>query len=204
MAWMFGITLFVSALPFFLVQPVIAKMLLPLLGGVPAIWNTCMVFFQGTLLAGYAYAHWTTARLSQGRQLLLHLTLLLLAGLGLPFRVVEPPLGPLSAGTDPSFWVLQCLTISVGLPFFVVATTSPLLQRWFSQSRHRSADDPYFLYVASNFGSLLALFAYPAVLEPHLRLKDQSRLWAISYLTLAVLIIVCGALVWRRQSAITE
>src|SRR5213592_4737125 len=126
MAWLFGITSFFSALLLFLVQPMIAKMLLPLLGGAPAVWNTCLVFFQAVLLAGYAYAHWVTVRLSRRRQYLLHFTVLLLAALALPFGVAEPHIRVLSGAANPSLWLLGCLTTSVGLPFFVVSTTSPL------------------------------------------------------------------------------
>ncbi|HKS37979.1 MAG TPA: hypothetical protein VJW76_12355, partial [Verrucomicrobiae bacterium] len=169
MAWLFGITLFVSALLLFWVQPMIAKMLLPLLGGAPAVWNTCMVFFQAMLLAGYACAHFVTTRLNLRSQLILHATLLLLAGAFLPFRVSEARVQLLAAGANPSGWLLGCLAATAGLPFFIVATSAPLLQRWFSTTRHRAAGDPYFLYAASNAGSLLALMSYPVLVEPNLR-----------------------------------
>src|SRR2546426_3746418 len=204
MAWLFGITLFVSALLLFVVQPMIAKMLLPLLGGAPAVWNTCLVFFQAVLLGGYAYAHWVTVRLPKRRQFLLHFALLLLAVLVLPFGVAEPSIRVLSGGVNPSLWVLGCLTTVVGLPFFVVSTTSPLLQRWFSGTRHPSARDPYFLYAASNSGSLLVLIIYPILLEPHLRLREQSRVWAFGYGLLIVLILACAVLARRNQNTITE
>src|SRR6266511_2173700 len=204
MAWLFGISLFFSALLLFLVQPMIAKMLLPLLGGVPAVWNTCLVFFQAMLLAGYAYAHWVTARLALGSQLVLHLGLLLLAALTLPLGLAEGQTRTLSAGSSPSLWLLWSLTTSVGLPFFIVSTTSPLLQRWFSRTRHASAHDPYFLYAASNCGSFLALIAYPALLEPHLRLRDQSVLWAVGYVVMAVLVLACGLVAQRNQLGSTD
>src|SRR5262249_53160718 len=160
-AW-FALTLFVSAALLFLVQPMVAKMVLPTLGGTPAVWNTCMVFFQATLLAGYAYAHATTAWLGVRRQALLHLALLLCPLALCPLPV--PPLG-LAAGWEPPadgnpvFWLLGLLLVSVGLPFFVLATSGPLLQKWFAGTGHPGAADPYYLYAASNLGSLLALFA---------------------------------------------
>jgi len=202
MAWLFGITLFVSALLLFWVQPMIAKMLLPLLGGAPAVWNTCMVFFQAMLLAGYACAHFVTNRLSLRSQLILHATLLLLAGVFLPFRVSEVRVQSLAAGVNPSGWLLGCLAATAGLPFFIVATGAPLLQRWFSTTGHRTAADPYFLYGASNAGSLLALLSYPVLVEPNLRLREQSGLWAGAYGVLAILVVACGLVVLRGRPRI--
>src|SRR6266511_4230532 len=121
MAALFSSTLFLSASLLFWVQPMIAKMLLPLLGGVPAVWNTCLVFFQAMLLGGYAYAHFVSARLALGSQLVLHLGLLLLAALTLPLGLAEGQTRTLSAGSSPSLWLLWSLTTSVGLPFFIVS-----------------------------------------------------------------------------------
>src|SRR4051794_2416331 len=147
----------------------VGKMVLPLLGGTPAVWNTCMVVFQGLLLAAYAYAHAAPKRFGIRRQSVMHLTLL-----GLPLLVmagmaavtgapVSPIRGLAPQGSEyPFFGVVVLLLVMMGLPFFVVATTAPLLQNWFSETGHRDARDPYFLYAASNLGSLLALIAYPA------------------------------------------
>jgi hypothetical protein len=200
MAWLFGITLFVSALLLFLVQPMIAKMLLPLLGGAPTVWNTCMVFFQAMLLAGYAYAHLITTHFTCCRQLVAHFVLVLAAGLVLPFGVAETQVGALSGTSNPSLRVLWSLMTAVGLPFFVLSATSPLLQRWFSQTRHPSAADPYFLYSASNIGSLLALLGYPLILEPYLRLPQQSRLWGAGYAALALLLLACAVVMKHMRS----
>jgi hypothetical protein len=204
MAWLFGITLFVSALLLFWVQPMIAKMLLPLLGGAPAVWNTCMVFFQAMLLAGYACAHFVTTRLSLRSQLILHATLLLLAGAFLPFRVSEERVQSLAADSNPSWWLLGCLATTAGLPFFIVATGAPLLQRWFSTTRHRAAGDPYFLYGASNAGSLFALIGYPLLVEPNFHLREQLACWAGAYGLMAILVIACGTVVLKAGSRLVR
>ena len=196
-AW-YALALFVSATLLFLVQPMFAKMVLPLLGGAPAVWNTCMVFYQASLLAGYAYAHYTTSCLGVRRQALLHLGVLLLPFLCLPIAVARPGGPPGEANPVP--WLLALLALSVGLPFAVVSTSGPLLQKWFAATGHPSARDPYFLYGASNLGSMLALFAYPALVEPHLRLADQSGWWALAYGLLIVLTVGCAFLLWRSPA----
>ena len=191
----FGLTIFVSATLLFLVQPMFAKMVLPLLGGTPGVWNTCMVFFQATLLAGYAYSHVSTRLLGVRRQAALHVFLLLLPLLVLPITVASgwsPP-----ADSTPAFWLLGLLTVSVGLPFFVVSSTNPLLQRWLTETGHPAGKDPYFLYGASNLGSMLALLGYPTVMETLLRLDQQSWLWAGGYGLLVFLEIGCAILLWR-------
>src|SRR6185436_15534508 len=187
---LYAATLFVGATLLFVVQPMVGKMILPLLGGTPAVWSTCMVFFQAALLGGYAYAHATTAWLGIRRQTILHLALLAVPLAVLPLGVDA---GRLPGGeANPVLGVLVLLSLSVGLPFFVVSATAPLLQQWFSHTGHRAARDPYFLYAASNLGSMLALLSYPALIEPRLRLRDagwlaQTRLWTLGYLLLAVL-----------------
>src|SRR5215210_5404563 len=165
----------------------IAKMVLPLLGGAPAVWNTCMVFFQAALLAGYSYAHATASWLGVRGQAVLHVALLLVPLALLPFGVSEDAARSLGPEANPSLWLLGLLLLTVGLPFFVVSATAPLLQGWFSRTGHPSAADPYFLYAASNLGSMLALLSYPLVLEPTLRLSQQSRLWTAGYAALVVL-----------------
>ncbi|MCI0461432.1 MAG: fused MFS/spermidine synthase [Gemmataceae bacterium] len=199
MPLLFALTLFVSATLLFLLQPMVARMILPLLGGTPAVWNTCMVFFQAALLAGYSYAHAAPAWLGLRRQLVLHLALLLMPLAVLPIAVSSEWAPPGDANPIP--WLLALLTVSVGLPFFVVATSAPLLQKWFAGTGHPSAKDPYFLYGASNLGSMLALIAYPLLVEPSLRLADQSLLWQAGYIVLAVLTLACSVAVWRSLGA---
>jgi hypothetical protein len=194
----FAATLFLSAALLFTIQPMFAKMVLPLLGGTPAVWNTCMVFYQATLLAGYAYAH-ATASLGLRRQTLVHLGCLLAPLLFLPIAIPagwNPP-----AQQNPMMWLFALLCVALGPPFFVISATAPLVQSWFKRSRHRLAHDPYFLYTASNAGSLVALLAYPTVIEPNLRLVDQSRVWTGGYLLLIALLVTCMGLVWRSGLA---
>ena len=197
---LYALTLFVGAGLLFVVQPMVGTMILPLLGGTPAVWNTCMVFFQASLLAGYAYAHATTRRLGVRGQAALHLGVMALPLLSLPLgidtRLVR------GGESQPVLNVLLLLSTSVGLPFLVVSATAPLLQRWFTATGHPAARDPYFLYAASNLGSLLALAGYPLLVEPRLPLRgagwlSQTRLWTFGYLTLIVLIALCALVLWR-------
>jgi len=204
MAALYSTTLFLSASLLFWVQPMIAKMLLPLLGGVPTVWNTCLVFFQAMLLGAYAYAHFVSTRLSISKQMAAQFCLLAVSALTLPFGVSEKLIRSLSPDAPPFLWLWSALFLVVGLPFFVVASTGPLLQKWFSQSGQATAGDPYFLYSASNLGSLLALLAYPLLLEPHLRLPQQSRLWAIGYAGMALCVLGCGGVAWRAGRSAPE
>jgi SAM-dependent methyltransferase len=199
---LFALTMFVGSALLFSVQPMVAKMILPLLGGSPEVWNTCMVFYQAVLLAGYAYAHLATARLGARTQSALHVALLLLPLPLLPLAVPEWAARSLSPTADPTPWLLGVLLTTVGLPFFVVSTTAPLLQRWFAATGHHAAGDPYFLYGASNLGSMLALLAYPLAIEPSLPLGRQCKLWAAGYGLLAALTVACAATVWRTRGAI--
>ena len=174
-----------------------AKMVLPLLGGTPAVWNTCVVFFQAALLAGYAYSHSLTTRLPLGRQMLVHSVLLVSAVIALPIGLSSSATPP--TDHNPILWLLGVLLVSVGLPFFVVSTTAPLLQKWFSLTDHRSAGDPYFLYAASNAGSIVALLAYPVLMEPALRLSRQSAAWTTGYGILAMMIAACAVMAARAM-----
>ena len=190
----FALTLFCSAMLLFMVQPLIGKMILPLLGGTPEVWNTCMVFFQAILLAGYAYAHVSTKYLGIRKQAGIHLVVLLIPFLFLPISVNS---SLIKGGVNPVPAVLLVLLFSVGVPFFVVSTSAPLLQRWFSRTNHPSAKDPYFLDGASNLGSMLALLGYPVVVEPLLKLGNQTSLWAVGYGFLVALIAGCAWCMWK-------
>lgn len=194
---LYTLTLFVSAALLFVIQPLFAKMVLPLLGGSPSVWNTALVFYQAVLLAGYAYAHASARWLSLRRQVVLHSLLLLLPIIVLPIRLPQGWTPP--TDTSPVLWLLALLGVAVGLPFFVVSATSPLLQHWFAGTGHPSGKDPYFLYGASNLGSMLALLGYPLLIEPSLRLAQQSWGWTIGYGLLAALIVGCGVMLWRSQ-----
>jgi len=194
----FAATLLVSAVLLFSVQPMFAKMVLPKLGGTPAVWAVSMCFFQAALLAGYCYAHLLDRRLKGGWAILLHLLVLALAYLalpvGLPADFAEPPAG------DAYGWLIVLLAAGVGLPFFAVSATAPLLQAWFARTGHAHAGDPYFLYGASNLGSLAALLAYPFLLEPAIGLAAQSGLWSLGFAGLAFMIAACGALMLARSA----
>ncbi len=189
-------TLVLSAALLFTIQPMFASMVLPLLGGSPAVWNTSMVFFQAALLAGYAYAHFSTRLLDVRRQSLLHLFLLVSAFIVLPIAVAKnwsPP-----TETTPVLWLIALLTVSIGLPFFALSATAPLLQKWFAHTHHMDASNPYFLYAASNLGSILALLAYPILFDPFLGLIDQSTTWTLGYGGLVILMAACAFLLWHN------
>jgi len=190
----FALTLFVSATLLFLVQPMVGKMVLPRLGGTPAVWNTCMVFFQGVLLVGYGYTHSLSAWKGRRTQIVAQFAILALPFLVLPFSLGSwsPP-----AESNPALAVLWLLLGMVGLPFFVVATSAPLLQRWFAATDHPAARDPYFLYGASNLGSMLALLLYPILIEPNFTLEGQTVLWTVGYALLVLMVAGCGFMVWR-------
>jgi hypothetical protein len=195
---LFSLTLFLSAGLVFLVQPMFGKMVLPRFGGAPAVWNTCQVFFQAALLAGYVYAHVLSTRLGIRWQVGLHGLVLLVPLISLPIAVAAGWEPPGDASPVPS--LLGLLAVSVGLPFVVVSTTAPLLSRWFSRTEDAAASDPYFLYAASNAGSLVALLAYPLLLEPLLPLSVHRWVWSGGYLLLACLILVCGIIAWRSKA----
>lgn len=207
--FVFTLTIFTSATLLFLVQPIVGKLLLPFLGGTPAVWNTCMVFFQAILLLGYLYAHLLSRIQCIRRQLAIHTVVLCLALVPLLWvhfdvtaltRWWEPPL------SDPSTvklfgWLLLALFVLVGLPFFALSASAPLLQKWFSKTTHPSAKDPYFLYAASNVGSMLALLSYPLWIEKSYTLGEQTNYWSIGYGGLIVLTILSGLLGFFTRSA---
>jgi len=193
----FVATLFLSALLLFSIQPIFAKMVLPKLGGSPSVWAVSMVFFQAVLFAGYCYAHLLNRFIDLRQTPLIHSCLLGLAALALPFglpaRAAEPPAG------DAYFWLIGVLALGVGLPFLAVSGNAPLLQAWFARSGHRQAADPYFLYGASNLGSLVALLAYPVAIEPLLGLATQSQLWTGAFVLLGLMIAACAALTLSQR-----
>ncbi|MEQ1528300.1 MAG: fused MFS/spermidine synthase [Methylococcales bacterium] len=195
MILLFALTLFASASLMFVLQPLFGKILLPLLGGSPAVWNTCMVFYQSILFLGYLYAHAISTKLTAPRQIQVHSAVMLLSLLALPVALPDNTIPPTDG--NPTFWLFWTLLLAIGLPFFVVSTTAPLIQKWFSQVGHHSSDDPYFLYAASNTGSLLALLSYPFVLEPTIGLAEQKSYWSIGYVLLCLLIAGCAWVLWR-------
>ncbi len=193
----FGATFITSAVLVFAVQPMVGKMILPLLGGTPAAWNTCLVFFQAALLGGYAYAHLGIRLLGVRRQAAVHIAMLMLASVGLP--VVVANTAP-RAGADPALWLAVQLICGVGLPFVIVSSTAPMLQRWFSVTGHPDAHDPYFLYAASNIGSIVGLVGYPLFFERLWPLGEQSQLWSWGYGLLGLMLAGCAACVWNRHA----
>ena len=188
----FTLTLVTSATLLFWLQPMIAKFILPHVGGAPAVWNTAMMFFQAALLAGYLYAHLLSRHAAPRGQAVAHVTLLLLCVLWLPIGI-DPTTAP-PAESNPSFWVLATLALGVGLPFTIIAGSAPLLQNWFAASGHRDADNPYFLYGASNIGSMAALFAFPLIAEPLLDLDQQSWAWSLTFGALLALTLISALL----------
>ena len=201
---LFGTTILVSGALMFLVEPMFAKFVLPSFGGTPAVWTGSMMFFQAALLAGYLYVHLTTTWLGARRQAVLHLAVVLLPLLIFLF------LGPLAVPADdwapstqenPIFLLLGVLLVSVGLPFFALSTTNPIVQRWLANTEHPAARDPYFLYVASNLGSVIGLLGYPLLVERELSLINQGIWWSVGYGLLALLVIGSATMMWRSAPA---
>ena len=194
--------IFVSAALLFAVQPLFAKMVLPKLGGTPAVWSVAMVFFQAMLLAGYAYAHALT-KLVPGRiSVAVHLAVMVVAVFALPLGIAAGWGRPPAAGQE--FWLLGLFAASIGLPFFALSANGPLLQAWFARTGHPQAKDPYFLYAASNVGSFLALLAYPFVIEPFTRLPQQTMGWTVGFYALILLIALCGVFLLRSRDALPD
>ena len=198
----FTATLFLSAMLLFSLQPMFAKMVLPLLGGSPGVWSVAMVFFQALLLAGYGYAHLLSRTLDPLRALAVHLCVFALALFSLPVAIA----GGFGAPPQdyPALWLIGLFGASIGLPYFAVAANAPLLQAWFASTRHPHAGDPYFLYGASNLGSFVALLAYPFAIEPFMALRSQSTAWSAGFILLLVSIGVCGLLALGARRARTD
>ena len=193
---LFSVTIFVSASLLFLVEPMFAKFILPLFGSTPAVWTGSMMFFQMALLIGYLYVHATTAWLGARKQAVLHLAVVLLPLLVLPLAVPADEWAP-SSEANPIFLLLGLLLVSVGLPFFAISTTNPLVQRWLADTDHPAARDPYFLYRASNLGSVIGLLGYPLLVERELTLDTQGIVWSVGYGLLLILVLASAVMLWR-------
>ncbi len=193
---LFSVTIFVSASLLFLVEPMFAKFILPLFGSTPAVWTGSMMFFQMALLIGYLYVHATTAWLGARKQAVLHLAVVLLPLLVLPLVVPADQWAP-SSEANPIFLLLGLLLVSVGLPFFAISTTNPLVQRWLADTDHPAARDPYFLYRASNLGSVIGLLGYPLLVERELTLDTQGIVWSVGYGLLLLLVLASAVMLWR-------
>jgi len=191
----YTVAIFTSALLLFSVQPLFTKMVLPRLGGSPAVWSVAMVFFQSLLLAGYAYAHFLMTLKSRIIPVVVHLLLLVAAFITLPLSISSGWAEPPASGY--AFWLLGLFAVSIGLPFFALAANNPMLQAWFVRTGHPDGPDPYFLYASSNIGSFLALLSYPFALEPIFTLHTQNTIWTTGYGILIVLIAVCGVVMLR-------
>jgi hypothetical protein len=197
---LFAVAIFTSASLVFVVQPMVTKLVLPMLGGSPQVWNTAMVFFQAALLAGYGYAHLLQRIASLRTQVMVHLGLLAAAALFLPLSV-----NGLLGDPDPAapiLWLLGTLALSVGAPFAVLSATAPLLQAWYARVRagHADGKNPYVLYAASNLGSFLALLSYPVLIEPLATLSGQRWGWTAGYGLFVALILVMAVTVWKRRT----
>jgi len=193
----YALTIFLAAFLLFQVQPLVAKSILPWFGGGPAVWTACMLFFQGALLAGYAYAHVSIRVLRPRMQGAIHLVLLAAALWQLP---AVPPDSWKPSGVElPTWHILYLLTASLALPYLVLSSTTPLLQAWFSRAHTRRS--PYRLFALSNFGSLLALVSYPFVFEPLLSRSRQSTLWSLGFVAFALACAACAVWTLRGHSA---
>jgi MFS family permease len=198
---LYTITLFFCSALLFLVEPMVAKMILPTFGGSPAVWNASMMFFQAVLLLGYLYAHLSTRFLGPRRQALMHLVLMLAAFLVLPIAI--PNWTP-EGSKNPTLLLLALLAVGVGLPFFILSAGAPLIQKWFADTDDPDARDPYFLYRASNLGSLIGLLGYPLIYERDLTLKEQNQFWFFAYIGLVFLIGAAVALLWRSPKPVVQ
>jgi hypothetical protein len=187
---LFALTIFLSALLLFAIEPMFAKMALPLLGGSPSVWSVAMVFFQALMLAGYSYAHVLTRWLSMRIAAAVHLGVLAMAFACMPIslRFADAP----PSTVDPTLWLIVVFAASIGLPFLALSAQAPLLQSWFASARHRKSGDPYFLYAASNIGSFISLLAYPFLVEPFLGLSAQRGLVTMLFVALAILMALAA------------
>lgn len=193
---LYALTIFTSAFLLFLVQPIMAKQILPWFGGSAAVWTTCLVFFQFLLLFGYAYSDWTMRKLASRRQVILHIILLVLSLASLP--IVPDASWKPDADDDPSFRILGLLMVTIGLPYFLLSTTGPLVQAWFA--RTFPAGTVYRLFALSNFASLLALLSYPFAVEPWITTRHQSYVWTAGYVFFVLLCVASAIYSLRSQN----
>ncbi|MBL8877120.1 MAG: fused MFS/spermidine synthase [Phycisphaerae bacterium] len=191
----FGAAIFFSAALLFLIQPMAAKLVLPILGGTPSVWNTAMAFFQTMLILGYLYSHLLTRKLPLTAQFGVHAAVLACVVLTLPIGLPRV----LYSGLTPTGWLLATLVVIAGLPYFAVATTGPLLQSWFGATTDPRAKDPYFLYAASNAGSFVGLLCFPFVIEPNFALDGQAEVWTVGYCILVAMVLLSGLLTLRNR-----
>ena len=190
--FLYAVSIFFSAFLLFEVQPIIAKIVLPWFGGSAAVWTTCMLFFQVVLLLGYLYAHLVVRRLEPRAQILLHIALLAASILVLP--VIPNPGWKPAGSEDPAWRILGLLAVTLGLPYLVVSSTGPMLQAWYARTHERAV--PYRLFALSNFGSMLALVAYPVLVEPRLSTTHQAWGWSAGYL---MFVVLCGSVAWMSR-----
>jgi hypothetical protein len=195
-------TMLLSACLLFLVQPMFARMALPLLGGTPAVWAIAMCFFQAVLLGGYCYAHLLKKYLAPLHAVVFHFILMAAAWIFLPVNL--PPSAVPAGGATAGLWLIGLMAQSIGYPFFFLSATAPLLQSWFARTTHTNAANPYFLYSASNIGSLGALIAYPFIVEPFVGLRMQALVWSGGFMLLAACIASCGLLMLRTAAPATN
>src|SRR5690349_14563513 len=197
---LYALTIVVSAFLLFQVQPVIAKIILPWFGGSAAVWTTCLLFFQMVLLLGYLYAHATIRYLKPRVQMLVHAGLLLVSAAVLPIypNAAWKP----SAGDEPSLRILGLLAVTVGLPYFLLSTTGPLLQAWYAR-RYKGAI-PYRLYALSNAGSMFALLSYPVLFEPVYTTRQQATIWSVAYVVFAALCVMTAFRSGTAAAAVAE
>jgi hypothetical protein len=195
------LTIVLSSFLYFLIQTLAAKALLPIFGGVPSVWNICLIFFQGMLLLGYFYSFLTTRFFSARLQRVIHFSLILCSMIMIP--ILWTDIRP-QATIPPALNVLWLLTIKLGIPIFIVSTTAPLVQYWFGQTRDPQAKDPYFLYSASNIGSLFALLGFPLLFEPFVGLQTLSLAWSFIYIAFTLLLLTTAWQLRPRNSLAPE
>ena len=195
--WLFVATICTGSFLLFLVQPMIARMALPRLGGAPAVWNSAMLVYQALLLGGYAYAHWL-GRFAPRRQAAIHIALFLVAAIALPISLSATNLPD---NANPVIWVPWLLLVSIGPLFFVVSAQAPLMQSWFASA---GGGNPYRLYAASNLGSFAGLISYPLLVEPIMPLAQQSWMWSFGYGLLLFLVAICALNLSRQAPGLSE
>ncbi len=198
----FTLAIFSSAFLLFLIQPMMSKLVLPHLGGSPAVWQTSIMFYQALLLCGYLYAHLSHRIFGNRGQIRLQLVIVGLSLICLPLTLKTA--GNIDPSQEPVMWLLVALLFSVGMPFFLLASNSPMMQHWFAQLPDEAAENPYFLYSASNLGSFIALLGYPFLLEPLLSIPSQMNLWSFGYLLFVLMIGLNGIRMLRKPELFAE